>query len=227
MLCTILDDPRPRWRPMMGTPSNNRPVIYADAFFLLGEKKTRSWPNDVPWEPKTVSATKNGWGCVIIPDQSRPHEGVMIRGEIPADVVAAYCSSKAYIYFLEALAQIIPVVIRPDLIQREYIAYIDNEAAKHALVKGYGSVKEVNNLVSAFWRFCEHRTLMPWFERVSTQANVSDAISRDDLSDGFSRGWTLFDVDLTELFDKIRKIAADPTVDFSQDQCGVTPPNTK
>ncbi len=48
------------------------------------------------------------------------------------------------ICFLEALAHITPVLVAREHMSQYYTSFIDNEAAKHALVSGYGSVTAVN-----------------------------------------------------------------------------------
>ncbi len=114
------------------------------------------------------SVTTERLGCVKIPGQSRPQEGYMLRGEISPDIVAAFCETRAYIYFLEALAQIIPVLVAKEYSSQYYISFIDNEAAKHAFVRGYGSVIAVNQLMQEFWSECDTQQLHIWFERVSS-----------------------------------------------------------
>ena len=130
----------------------------------------------------------------------------MMRGEIPHDIVRAFSETRAYIYFLEGLAQIIPVLVAGEYLNQYYISFVDNEAAKHALVRGYGSVTAVNQLIQTFWSECENRQLHPWFERVSSAANLADAVSRDDLTEGLRRGWKTIDPDMNEMYNMLRRI---------------------
>ncbi len=116
---------------------------------------------------------------------------------------------------MEALAQILPIALCPDLISGRYLSFVDNEAAKHALVKGYRSVTSVNRIIIAFWLTCENRKLDPWFERVSTGANITDAVSRDDLGPGLERGWKLLSPDTATMFDTLRQTAKGVRQDFT------------
>jgi hypothetical protein len=179
-------------------------ILYADAFFDAGDMAKRG--EFTPWDGEAVASLRNGWGCVIIPDQARPEEGYMMRGEIPHDIVRAFSETRAYIYFLEALAQIIPVLVAGEYLNQYYISFVDNEAAKHALVRGYGSVTAVNQLIQTFWSECENRQLHPWFERVSSAANLADAVSRDDLTEGLRRGWKTISPDMNEMYNMLRRI---------------------
>ena len=38
-----------------------------------------------------------------------------------------------------------------DILQTSFIAFVDNEAAKFALIAGYGSDECINNILSLFW----------------------------------------------------------------------------
>jgi hypothetical protein len=207
-LLALLSDPSPR-EGHLGSATNTKvSLVYADAFFEAGDLAKTRGSRSTPM--CDVARLRNGWGCVVIPDKNRVDIGIMIRGEIPHDIVSTFADTGAYIYFLEAIAQIIPVLVLQDKISRHYISFIDNEAAKHALVKGYGSVAATNKSISYFWGFCQEHRLHPWFERVTTQANIADAISRDDTSEGLRRGWVLLEPDLQGVYSKLRDLGTNP-----------------
>jgi hypothetical protein len=132
-LLQVLQNPKPRTSPMLQDQHRRVSILYADAFFDAGDMAKRG--ELTPWDGEAVASLRNGWGCVIIPDQARPEEGYMMRGEIPHDIVRAFSETRAYIYFLEALAQIIPVLVAGEYLNQYYISFVDNEAAKHALGK--------------------------------------------------------------------------------------------
>ena len=58
------------------------------------------------------------------------------------------------------------------------IIYLDNEAAKGALVKGSSSTRRGNSLVDSILEMEEGRWIRAWFARVPTSANPADPSSR-------------------------------------------------
>ncbi len=93
-----------------------------------------------------VAQVRNGWGSVVIPDQTMPHHVIMMRGEVH-DIVTAFSDTGAYICILEALAQVIPVVTLRDKASRFYVSFIDTETAKRALIRGCRSVDAINGMI--------------------------------------------------------------------------------
>ena len=65
------------------------------------------------------------------------------------------------------------------------MSFIDNTAAQFALTKAYSSDDAVNILSSIFWAATAEWGAAPWFERVSSAANI---VSRGDFSAAYSRG---------------------------------------
>ena len=59
-----------------------------------------------------------------------------------------------------------------------YIQCCDNEAARHAIIKGVGKHQPLNALISAHWTRHNRRGIAHRLERVPTKANISDPISR-------------------------------------------------
>lgn len=120
-----------------------------------------------------------------------------------------FSSTRAFIYFLEILAQILPILLSPSKVTGDVLCFIDNEASKHALIKGYGNIEAINNLIGMYWTGCTADNINPWFERVSTHANISDAVSRGDFREAEQRGWTRLHVELRPLWPILRRVATD------------------
>ena len=82
---------------------------------------------------------------------------VVCRRQRAALVHETFCSKRAYILILEAIAQILPVLVLKDHLpkQRLMIMFMDNEPSRRALVKGYGKDVNVNKLMQDAWRFFE------------------------------------------------------------------------
>ena len=85
-------------------------------------------------------------------------------------------------------------------LRTHYISFCDNEAAKHALLKGYGKDECINNMLGMFWTNCATAGRSPWFERVTSEANLSDEISRDNMQLVKQSGWNIIDLELTETY---------------------------
>ncbi len=210
LLCLqhVLRTAPPRQIPwdLVPVPCN---FLYADAFFDLGDKRYRPSDHDIPerWEPKSAHHLHNGWGTVFFPRRPNWPEAVTMRGEVPPKVLQQYCTRQAFIYFLEAWAQVLPSIAFNDWLDDAYIAFVDNDAAKHALIKGYGTDEQINCLLGMYWAFqAEHRK-SPWLERVTSEANLSDEISRDDFSLHRERDWLHIEVDLAETYEILTRAA--------------------
>ena len=64
---------------------------------------------------------------------------------------------------------------------RRLMVFVDNEAAKYALIWGSRQTAASAHLVEAYWtRVCDH-AVVPRVERVVTDRNLVDAPSRLDL----------------------------------------------
>ena len=117
---------------------------------------------------------------------------------VPKEIVRLFAGGGQFIFFLEAVAQCLPMWVWWPKLAGSYLSFVDNVAAQWALSKGYSKNSEANLLVSLFWAAVTEKGSDPWFERVPSKANISDAISRGDDSEAAKRGWVKWDVDLTK-----------------------------
>ena len=102
-LQTLLRNPSPRWIPFEPA-SQSSAVLYADAFFELGDKSFGL--SDEPpenWYSTSFRRYGNGWGFVV---RSRSSTR-FAHGSVPHDVLALFTSRRAYIYCLEITGQIL------------------------------------------------------------------------------------------------------------------------
>ena len=88
-----------------------------------------------------------------------------------------FASRRAFMYVLELLAQVLPVITFARRLPLHWLAFIDNVAGQFALMKGYGRDPAVNGILAAFWGLGPDRAWCPEFYRVPSAFNVSDAIS--------------------------------------------------
>ena len=100
-------------------------VLYADAFFELGDKSFGL--SDEPpesWFSTSSRCYKNGWGFVV-------RRGEVVRfahGAIPADVLGLFTSRRAFIYCLEIFGLAIAAVTCSDLLPTCWIGFCDSTA---------------------------------------------------------------------------------------------------
>ena len=62
-------------------------------------------------------------------------------------------------------------------------------ASQHALIKGYSSDEATNAIISLFWLSAASRCISPWIERVSSQDNIADEISRGEFARARRLAW--------------------------------------
>ena len=68
----------------------------------------------------------------------------------------------------------------PALRGRRLLVFVDNDAARAALVAGGSRALPSAKLVGEFWQLAAEYHLYPWVERVPTRSNPADAPSRGD-----------------------------------------------
>ena len=100
-LLTLLHEVQPRSIPL--SPSDSVGILYTDAFFKMGDKMYRPGRSEIPAQRSKArcSSFENGWGFVFRNDS----QVFFASGCVPAFVMRAFCSRKAYIYFLEVAAR--------------------------------------------------------------------------------------------------------------------------
>lgn len=86
------------------------PILYADAFFSLGDRSYRPGYAEIPlvWRQEAMRTADNGWGFVLFPaDRARPP--LYAYGSVPPAVLQRFATRRAFIFILEALAQCLPL----------------------------------------------------------------------------------------------------------------------
>jgi hypothetical protein len=151
----------------------------------------------------------SGWGAIAFFKLKDCPPAATIRGEVPSDILQRFCSRRAYIYFLEAWAQVLIGIGFADMLGDAYTTFCDNEAAKHALLKGYGKDISINNMLGMFWTGTARSGQQPWIERVSSKANLSDGVSRNDLSVSDDAGWFHIQLDLDNVYKTLLRASSD------------------
>ena len=80
-------------------------------------------------------------------------------------------------------AEILPVILAQELWgcflkERRVIVFVDNDAARHAIIRGASPSDPSAILVSMFWANETSLGSFSWVERVPTQSNPADGPSR-------------------------------------------------
>lgn len=204
-LRALLSDPLPRFIPF--SRSNvSVSVLYADAFFELGDRRWSVTRDEPPtaW-PARMHLAANGWGFLC----RTGNEVTVGHGQVPPDVLALFSSRRAYIYFLEIFGQAISLLTNKDRISEFWVSFCDNRSGLSALRKGYGRDESINRFLSWFHALMIRMRWHGHFEWVSSGANLSDEISRGDLSMARWNGWSLLQSSLDEIWPVIKRIAVD------------------
>ncbi|CAE7295967.1 PUB3, partial [Symbiodinium sp. CCMP2456] len=103
----LVEQSRPRLVPWPGRVQGPFPVLYADAFFLDGDLRRKPGhlepedhvPKDARW--------RNGWGFVLLLGDHVFYDFGVIKPEL----LQPFAARKAFIYVLEILAQVLPLVV--------------------------------------------------------------------------------------------------------------------
>ena len=108
--------------------------------------------------------------------------------DVPAHIMDRFCKRKHYINVGELLvAPLIAVSCRELIEHRDVLWFIDNRAALAALIKGAPPQVDTAFLaLTANWAFTSSNSRM-WFERVDSDGNPSDILSRDGIDNELIR----------------------------------------
>ena len=174
-LLYVLRHAQPRCVPLVPKQFFESAIVYTDAFYQPGTK-----------HGGCSKQALNGWGYVV----TIGSETVYDFGEVPQHFVQRFASRRAFIYMLEIFAVLVCVTACHDRLPPFIRFYIDNQAGKYALVKGYGKCAAINTLITAFWTLVEVNRWCPHFSYVKSGLNISDPVSRADDSIARSFGWT-------------------------------------
>ena len=105
-------------------------------------------------------------------------------GPVEDDVVVRWQERSAktrVIHQAELLPCAVAVVLWGSRMRnRRILVFIDNDAARAALVAGGSGNKASEDIAARFWKEATRWCLFPWFERVPSPSNIADGSSRDD-----------------------------------------------
>ena len=161
-------------------------ILYADAFITLsGVRRTaRKWLSNCP-SLSLLKDSENGWGALFFGSTGIRRA---FQSKVPVDSLAKVVQSKAFIYWLEMMAQILSIAVIAPHVQGHLVCFVDNTAAEHALRKGYSKDESFTKTLACFWAWVADKNLQLSFHRVTSAANLSDGISRGNWDDAEAFG---------------------------------------
>ena len=121
-------------------------------------------------------------GAVIVDTAS--HECFMFGGLVPDELVGLWKADGRVqvIGQAELLPVLLARLLRPGWFRgRRVFFFIDNDAARHSLVRGYSSAKGSLEIVREFIRLELDEPTFSWFARIPSTSNPGDGPSRLDL----------------------------------------------
>ena len=207
-MVNILQHSQPRRCPLQPTLLSPT-IIYTDAFYTIDGYNQRC--SDLTEEDlqQAHKDLPNGWGIVVFTANQTPM--VVTSGHIPPNLLQQFASSQAFLYFLEAWTAIIAPVLFKPVLTTPYIQLCDNEASKHAILKGTGKHQPLNNLIGSHWTWHNRSQLHQVLDRVPSKANIADPFSRGDFSIATDRGWRILRPPHTDILKRTFKIIGDTT----------------
>ena len=124
--------------------------------FELGDNRWQISSSNVPngWPLESIHRCRNGLGFVC-----RTKESTQVAHfSAPASRRRVYCHRRPFVYFLEILAQAVGLLSNRRYLSTFWVAFVDNQAGRAALSKGYGRDESINRLLAWF----HQATLSGW-----------------------------------------------------------------
>ena len=109
---------------------------------------------------------------------------------VPRNLIDSWLPTKNAITLIEIFAAIAAVShYGPELVGKRLTLLIDSEAALDALIKVYSRVEDVALIVTAFWELVASHQVNVYLDRVPTDSNISDGMSRSRLDELTELSW--------------------------------------
>ena len=170
----ILDKGRPR-------PIREIRTGAADAIMFTDG----SWP-----EPGDLPGTMPMVGGVVMSWWRAAPTGFSIV--VPANLIRTWLPRENQIALVEIFAAVLIMAhFGHELANKRVILLVDSECALDALIKGQSKFSDVIKLVKIFWDLVADHQVDVYLDRVSTDANPSDGLSRGREEEAEGWGWVL------------------------------------
>ena len=152
------------------------------------------------WSPEGTAGEESCPRTGFVLYDKRVRHPVYGTKSVPWGEVAKWIVRKNQIMMVELLAVVQMVAaVGEKLRRRKLIIFVDSESAEGALVKGGSSKDDVSSLVRVFWRLIQEFEIVVYIDRVPTDSNISDGVSRNSFDLAKKLGW--WEVEIPEFMD--------------------------
>ena len=116
---------------------------------------------------------------------------IFFSAVVPQEVIDEWIPRKTQIVMVELIAVVMAVTAFEEVIRgNKVVVLIDSEAVAGAVIKGYSVRQDLCLLVGRLWKLIASLEAVVYFDRVSTDANLSDGVSRGRVQEALDRGWS-------------------------------------
>ena len=121
-------------------------------------------------------------------------------GEIDQDLMDKWIPRKNQIIMIELLAVVLVLKkFGNELSGKRITGLIDSEPVLDALIKGQSQQEDMQKLIRVFWDLVAHHNIIIYLDRVSTDSNPADGMSRDGQSEAEALGWHIVPIEQRDL----------------------------
>jgi hypothetical protein len=107
---------------------------------------------------------------------------------------------KNQIAMIELLAAVMVIVhFGPELSGKRVTGLIDSEPVLDALIKGQSQQEDMQKLIRVSWDLVSDYDISIYLDRVSTDSNPADGMSRDGAEEAAALGWRIVPVDFEKI----------------------------
>ena len=127
---------------------------------------------------------------------------------IPERLIKTWIPRENQIALIEIFAAVLFIShFGPELAGKRVLGLIDSESALDALIKGQSKFNDVILLLKVFWDLVAEHQIDIFLDRVSTDANPSDGLSRGALDEARKLGWKIENAKIPEVLYQKRDAA--------------------
>ena len=109
---------------------------------------------------------------------------------VPQEVIDTWIPRETQIAMVETIAVNVALETFEEMIVgKRVVVMIDSESVLGAIVKGYSDREDICGLVSVVWEQIRRMNVVPFFERIPTDGNLSDGPSRLNWGIAGRCGW--------------------------------------
>lgn len=117
--------------------------------------------------------------------------------EVPKPLVEKWIPRKNQIMLVELLGILVALhVFGDELMGKRVLTLVDSECALDAYIKGLSKFCDIIELLSVLWQNIAEKRMIVYGDKVSTDANLSDGVSRNNFDDAKKCNWSTIKVEV-------------------------------